>query len=155
MAENDNASTLIAAAGLAGLAFLGYQYIYLPELEKRRQQELLRRELERQARSSGRSGSWLDIVGVAGCTAAAQSLGVPIPVAAPVCGIVGPKLPKMVYDINKAAFVGGVQGVKTASVAVARAGGEVVTAISKPVVTAGKTIGKGAKAVAGFFDKIF
>lgn len=116
----------------------------------------MRAELARQARASGRSGrSALDIVGVAGCMAAAQGIGVPLPVAGPVCGVVGPQLPRFAYNVTKGAVVGTAKGVKTAGVAVYQAGGDVVAAVAKPFVQVGKGAAKAVKSVGGVLSKIF
>lgn len=146
MADNREgipASTVIVSAGLAGLAYLGYQYWWLPEKQRRAQEALLRAEMQRQAAARGYRGpNLLDAVGVAGCMAAAQGLGVPLPVSGPVCGVVGPQLPKLAYNVTKGAVTGTAKGVKTTAVAVYKTSKGVVAAVSKPFVSAGKFLGK-------------
>jgi hypothetical protein len=150
------ASTVIAAAGLAGLTYLGYQYWWLPEKQRRAQEALLRAELARQAAAKGHRGpNLLDAVGIGGCMAAAQALGVPLPVSGPVCGVVGPQLPKLAYNVTKGVVTGTAKGVKTTAVAVYKAGGDVVGAVSKPFVKVGKAASSAVKSVGGFFEKIF
>lgn len=149
------ASTIIVSAGLAGLAYLGYQYWWLPEKQRRAQEALLRAEMERQARASGRSGSALDIVGVAGCMAAGQALGIPLPVSAPICGAVGPQLPKLAYGAARGAVKGAASGARGAGSAIVRAGGETVSAVARPIAKVGRGAKKVVAQVGDFFERIF